>query len=90
MKQDYDIDSLLSNIDFNANQMNYISKNVMLTNKEIEILNRYKIPYKKCNSLKEVLFEIENILNDMDIVDEELDYVSSSISERDYYQNTNK
>jgi hypothetical protein len=27
---------------------------------------------------------------DMDIVDEELDLVSSSISERDYYQNTEK
>ena len=39
---------------------------------------------------KEIIFEIESIIEDMDIVDEELDYISSTISERDYYQNTNK
>ena len=62
----------------------------MLTNREITVLEQYKINYKSCSSLKEILFEIEDILNDMDIVDEELDYISSTISERDYYQNTNK
>ena len=35
-------------------------------------------------------YEIEEVIADMDIVDEELDDVSASISERDYYQNTNK
>ncbi len=87
---EYDIDSLVSDIDFNSNKLNVIGKNLMLTNKEIEILNRYKINYKKCNSLKEVLFEIEDIISDMDIVDDDLDSISQSISERDYYQNTNK
>ena len=29
-------------------------------------------------------------MNDSDIVDDDLDYISSTISERDYYQNTNK
>ena len=87
---EYDIDSLVSDIDFNSNKLNVIGKNLMLTNKEIEILNKYKINYKKCNSLKEVLFEIEDIISDMDIVDDDLDSISQSISERDYYQNTNK
>ena len=87
---DYDIDDLVSNLDFESNKLKTVGDNLMLTNKEIEILNRYKINYLKCNSLKEVLFEVEEILNDMDIVDEELDYISQSISERDYYQNTNK
>ena len=62
----------------------------MLTNREIEVLDRYKINYKNCKSLKEIIFEIEELLNDMDIVDEDLDYISGTISERDYYQNTNK
>lgn len=87
---EYDIDSLVSNLDFDSNKINIVGNNLMLTNKEIEILSRYKIDYLKCNSLKEILFEVEEILNDMDIVDEELDYISQSISERDYYQNTNK
>ena len=89
MDKEYDIDDLVSNIDFNSNSFQNIN-GMMLTNHEIEVLDRYKIPYKKCNSLKEVIFEIEEIIEDSDIVDEDLDYISSTISERDYYQNTNK
>ena len=83
-----DINKFISEIDFNANKYNDIGNGILLTNREIDILNKYKINYKKCNSLKEILFEVEDILNDM--VDEELDYISSTIAERDYYQNTNK
>ena len=87
---EFDIEQELNDIDFNSNKFQTVGNNLMLTNKEIEILNRYNINYNNCHSLKELLFEIEDILNDMDIVDEELDLISSSIAERDYYQNTNK
>ena len=87
--KEYDIDSLVSNMDFKSNELNNIN-GLLLTNREIEVLDRYKIPYKNCHDLKQVLFEIEEVINDMDIVDEDLDYISSTISERDYYQNTNK
>jgi hypothetical protein len=87
---DYDIDNVLESIDFNANSFKDIGNGLMLTNREIEVLDRYNIKYNNCQSLKEILFEVEEVLNDMDIVDEELDYISSTISERDYYQNTNK
>ena len=89
MDKEYDIETLVSNIDFNSGSFQNIN-GMMLTNHEIEVLDRYKIPYKKCNSLKEIIFEIEEIIEDSDIVDEDLDYISSTISERDYYQNTNK
>ena len=89
MEKEYDIETLVSNIDFNSGSFQNIN-GMMLTNHEIEVLDRYKIPYKKCNSLKEVIFEIEEIIEDSDIVDEDLDYISSTIAERDYYQNTNK
>ena len=87
---DYDIEGLISDMDFESNKIQTVGNNLMLTNKEIEVLDRYKIDYLKCNSLKEILFEVEEILSDMDIVDEDLDMISQSISERDYYQNTNK
>lgn len=90
MEKEYDIDSLISNMDFESNKLQDIGNGLFLTNKEVQVLEQYKIPYQNCHSLKEILFEIEEVLNDMDIVDEELDMVSSSISERDYYQNTNK
>lgn len=90
MNKKYNIDEIIKNIDFNSNKLNEIGRNILLSNREIEILERYKIDYKKCNSLKEILYEIEEILNDMDIIDEELELISESISERDYYMNTNK
>ena len=53
-----DINKFISEIDFNANKYNYIGNGILLTNREIDILNKYKINYKKCNSLKEILFEV--------------------------------
>ena len=90
MEKEYDIDSLVGEMDFVSNQLVEVKKDVYLTNREIDVLNQYKIPYQQCQSLKEILFEIEDVMQDMDIVDEELDLVSGSIAERDYYQNTNK
>ena len=84
------IDSVASNLDFDSNSFVSTKNNLMLTKKEIEVLDRYKINYLKCSNLKEIIFEIEDIINDMDIVDDDLDYISQTISERDYYQNTNK
>ena len=90
MNKEYDINELIKDIDFNSNKLNEINKNILLSNREIEVLDRYKINYKSCSSLKEIIFEIEEILNDMDIIDEDLEYISQTISERDYYMNTNK
>ena len=87
---EYDIEKLVGEMDFTSNQLRKVNKNLSLTNHEIEVLNHYKIHYQNCNSLKEVLFEVEEIIGEMDIVDEDLESVSQSISERDYYQNTNK
>ena len=87
---EYDIDKLVTEMDFKSNELKTISKNVMLTNKEIDVLNRYNINYSTCTTLKEILFAIEDVLSDMDIAEDELEDISQSIAERDYYQNTNK
>ncbi len=89
MNKEYNIADIVGKLDFSANEFKNVN-GLMLTNKEIEILDRYKINYRQCNSLKEILFQIEETLNNMEIVDEDLDSVSVTISERDYYQNTNK
>ena len=62
---------------------------IMLTNKEIEVLNRYDINYNNVLSLKELLLKIEKILIEEDYP-EDLEEISANIQERDYYQNTNK
>ena len=76
-------------MDFESNKFNNIN-GLMLTNREVEVLDRYNINYKSCTTLKEIIFQIEDLIQDMDIVEEDLDYISGTISERDYYQNTNK
>ncbi len=87
---EYDIEALVGEMDFKSNELQKVSNSLMLTNYEIEVLDQYKINYLNCKSLKEILFEIEELIEDMDIVDEKLENISQSISERDYYQNTNK
>ena len=89
MDREFDIDRLVGEIDFEANKFNNIN-GLMLTNREVEVLDRYNINYKSCTTLKEIIFQIEDLIQDMDIVEEDLDYISGTISERDYYQNTNK
>ncbi len=87
---DFDIEKIVSEMDFLSNHLQTVNGKIMLTNHEIEVLNRYKIDYENCQNLKEVIWKIESLIENMDIVEEDLDGISQSISERDYYQNTNK
>ena len=85
-----DIEEIANNLDFKSNELKCIGHNLFLTNHEIEILDYYDINYKKCLSLKEIIREIEDRIEDMENDSEELELISQEISERDYYQNTNK
>ena len=42
MEKEYDIDDIVSNIDFNSGSFQNVN-GMMLTNHEIEVLDRYKI-----------------------------------------------
>ncbi len=86
---DYDINELVNNLDFSKNSLNNCGNGIFLTNFEIEILNKYNIDYSKSKSLKDILFLIEEILNEDSSLDD-LESISKSIAERDYYCNTNK
>ena len=60
---------------------------LILSNKEIEVLDRYNIDYKSCSSMKDLLFLIDE---ELDIEENsELEEISISISDRDYYMNNN-
>ena len=90
--KEYNINELIKNIDTKSNQLNKIGS-FYLTNREIEILDRNFIDYQTCTSLKDLIFKIQDILEDesLDTDDgDDLDYVLENISERDYYQNANK
>ena len=86
---EYNIEELVSQLDFTKNQLQDCGNGIYLTNFEIEVLSKYKIDYKKYHELKGILFELEMILNDDPDLDD-LEQVSKSIAERDYYINSHK
>lgn len=90
--KEYKIDDLVKAIDFNSQSFKKCGK-LMLTNREIDILERNFIDYNLATSLKDLMIKIEYVLED-EALDEddavELEYVLESLAERDYYENTNK
>lgn len=71
------------------NKLNKISDNLYLSNRQIDILNRYEIDYKKFCDIKSLMFEIETVLDEVYGADD-LQSLSIELSEFNYYHNTNK
>lgn len=86
---EYNIDELVNSLDFKSNSLKDCGNGIFLTNFEKSVLNRYNIDYSKYNDLKGIIFEIEEILN-YEVSGDDLEQISKTIAERDYYQNTNK
>ena len=71
------------------NKLNKISDNLYLSNRQIEILKRYEIDYKKFNDIKSLMYEVETALEE-DYDADDLQALSIELSEFNYYHNTNK
>lgn len=64
---------------------------MMLSDKQIAVLEKNNIDYMKYNNIKGLIFEIETVLNETyDESLEDLDEVSRQLSEISYYNYTNK
>ena len=86
--KDYNLNDLLNNIDFESNRLVKINNKLYLTNYQIEILNKYNIDYKSLGNLSSIIYMAEEILEEDDY--EDLDEIIRELSERNYYENTNK
>ena len=71
------------------NKLKKISDNLYLSNRQIEILKRYEIDYKKFNDIKSLMYEVETALEEVYDADD-LQALSIELSEFNYYHNTNK
>ena len=69
-------------------KLNKINDKLYLTNKQIEVLEKYDINYH--TNIESLIFELEEILNDSNGELVDLEEVSNSISEFNYYHNVNK
>ena len=85
-------DEIINSLDFELDELKQIKKNIYLNNREMQILKMYDIDFQNCVDMNDLLFKIDDVLNDLyDNYDiEDLEWVSSSISERNYYMNTKK
>ena len=73
------------------NSLVKINDKLYLKQYKIEVLDYYNIEYQKCSSVSEILFLIEDILENEEVEDSELlEEVALSLQEFNYYHNTNK
>ena len=92
----YDINKLVSQLDFESNKLQKvndnmgitINDNLVLTKYQIDVLTRNGIDLQTVASLHDIIYEAEEVYEDT--LDEELEQVLDELSERNYYENTNK
>lgn len=84
----YDIEKLVSELDFESNKLQKVNDSLVLTNYQIEVLKRNGINPEIYTSLHSIIYEAEEIYEDT--LDEELEQVLDELSERNYYENTRK
>ena len=83
---EYDIEDLVNDINFEDNSISYIKGDVVLTNKEVQILTNLNIDYKKFKKMSSLL----TVLNEYVIDNPELEDIIRDMSDRNYYLNTEK
>ena len=86
---DEEILEFSNSLDLESNLLKTYKSGVMLTNYETQVLDKYNVDYRSVSSLKEIIYLVEEVLNEDSSLDD-LENISLSISERDYYMNTNK
>ena len=82
-----DYDKIID-IDFDKKMHKKRDNGLILSDEQIEVLNKYNINYLNYNNISSLIYELEEILNEE--YNEELDKISSELSEFNYYNNTNK
>ena len=86
MSEEFDINSLVNDIDFEKNSISYINGEIVLTNREIDILKSLDIDYKAYTSMSSLINALDEFIDD----DPELEEIIKDMSDRNYYLNTNK
>ena len=72
----------------NQNKLIQLNEKIYLNYNQIEVLKKYRIPYENCTSINEIIFYIEELLEEDEY--EDLENISKSLAEIDYYKNYKK
>ena len=69
------------------------ANNLLISQKDKNTLKYYNIDVDKYKTINELLYAIDNVLDNEDLdpdEEEELDYIANTLQERNYYLNFNK
>ena len=91
-------------MDFNKQEIdNYVNEtiknnrlkkinNIYLSDRQMQILDKYNIKYKNVIDIRELIFKVEDYINDNYSYEDldDLEILSQELSEFNYYYNTNK
>jgi translation initiation factor IF-2 len=64
--------------------------NLFISEEQKEVLDKYDINIYNYNSISSLIYDIEEVLNNSVEELDDLEWVSQTISEYNYYNNTNK
>lgn len=82
------IEELVNDIKPRDNMIKDCGNGIYLSDFQIEVLKQYGFSYQKYPDAKSLIFDIEEYLNEN--YEEDLENVVVSLSEFNYYHNTNK
>ena len=82
----------ISDLDIVSNEKDFLKRhgNFYITQTQIDILKKYDIDIDNYTDIDRLIYDIEECLNDSFEPLDDLDWVSSMLSEYNYYSNTNK
>lgn len=78
--------------DFIAKSTSFLKKynNIYISEEQKNILDKYDIDVNKYSSVSSLIYDLEDILNNSIQELDDLEWVSQTISEYNYYNNVNK
>lgn len=94
--KEFNIEKLINDLEIEKiiekNSLKKRNNNLILSNNQINILEKHGINYQDFNNLNSLIFSIEEYMieveNYIDITD--IEEIVIQLSEQNYYQNTNK
>lgn len=87
--EEINLNKLIDDIYDDKNMIKMRGNGIYLSDNDVQTLKKYNINYEKYSSLNSLIFEIEEILNE-EVEADDLEQISSKLSELNYYNNTNK
>lgn len=86
--RDVSVDEAIGFANYNNLLLSRRDNGLLLSDYQVDVLNRNGINYKNFSNIKDLMFEIENMLDEE--FNEELDIISSQLAEYIYYKDFNK